>query len=98
MFLLYGTSAMYTLLYMCWALWNTYRDPTRTRPLFKAFFDFSNQRTVAAMQRWVCLSSQRAQYFKLGLCIFINGLLSQMSDYHVNGNVQSCLYQARCRI
>ena len=90
MFLLYGTSAMYTLLYMCWALWNTYRDPARTRPLFKAFFDFSNQRTVRHCSAYY---RSPAQYFKLGLCIFINGLLSQMSDYHVNGNVQSCLYQ-----
>ena len=35
------------------------------------------------------------QYFKLGICIFINGMFSQMSDTHVNGNVQSVLYQVR---
>ena len=46
MFLLYGTSIMYTSLYCMWALYNTYKDPERKRPLFSAFFDFRNQKTV----------------------------------------------------
>ena len=67
MFLLYATSAMYTSLYLLWALFNTWRDPYRKKPLFNAFFDFKNQMIVCypwsdidTSNVFLCLTFSRA--------------------------------------
>ena len=94
MFLLYATSMMYTSVYGLWALFNAWTDKTRTRPIKDVMLDFSNHGIVSRAFVFLFYSAYSAlQYFKLGICIFINGMFSQMSDTHVNGNVQSVLYQ-----
>jgi hypothetical protein len=46
MFLLYGTSAMYTTLFGLWAAYNVYRDPYRTQSFWPAFKASHHQMTV----------------------------------------------------
>ncbi|EGD75958.1 hypothetical protein PTSG_00666 [Salpingoeca rosetta] len=76
-FLLYFTTMAYTFLYFVWAVFNAIFLADRTESLPKYLLGASYQRLFA----W------------LGFWLTVNGLLSQFSDPHVDGNLQSVLYQ-----
>eukprot|EP00049_Salpingoeca_infusionum_P027622 m.33465 g.33465 ORF g.33465 m.33465 type:complete len:426 (-) comp9623_c0_seq1:228-1505(-) len=83
MFLLYFTTACYSTLYLLLAIsqWTLdRRDPE------------SPMRSVS-LSSFILARPYQKTFFWLGFWLIVNGLCSQFSDTHVNGDLQSVLYQ-----
>jgi uncharacterized membrane protein YobD (UPF0266 family) len=93
-FLIYSTTILTAVFYLLWMLVNVLKRDRRKHPsALEAFLDRRNQKMVLVF--FFQFMMIVVQYMFQGFAFFLFYLLAQLADLQVNGNLQSCLYQAR---